>query len=95
MAVKRINVHQPPAKTAKVKFKKAIVLGHGEVAHVDDIYELPKHKATEFVNNGQAEYTDEGDESEGDDAGAAKHGEGYSTVTVEQPTKRDPRPKKK
>lgn len=92
--VKKINA-PAPIRTAKVKFVKPVTLGLEQDAFVGDIYELPKHMATQFVNSGFAQYTDEGDPSEHDDLGAAAHNEGYSTVTVEQPTNRDPKPKKK
>lgn len=85
----------PPARTAKVKFLKGVCLGPGQDANPGEIYELPKHVATQFVSNRQAEYTDEGDPSEHDDPGAAVHREGYSTTTLERPTDRDPKPKKK
>lgn len=94
MQVKRI-APPPRVKTAKVKFLKSVCLGPGEDASVGDIYELPKHMATELVSNRMAVYTDEGDPSEHDDAGAAAHEAGYSTVTAEAPTNRDPRPKRK
>jgi hypothetical protein len=93
MAVKRIN--QPPVRTAKVKLIKGVVLGPGEVGAPGEIYEVPKHLATQLVHSGQAEYTDEGDSSEGADAGAQAHREGYSTATMEEPTNRDPKPKRK
>jgi hypothetical protein len=92
--VKRIA--QPaPARTAKVKFLKSVCLGGGQDAYPGEIYELPKHMATELVSNRLAIYTDEGDPSEHDDPGAQAHLGGYSTVTMEPPTSRDPRPKKK
>jgi hypothetical protein len=94
MQVKRL-VAAPPARTAKVKFLKAVTLGPDQDAYKGEIYELPKYMATQFVNSGQAEYTDEGDPSEHDDPGAATHQAGYQTVTLEQPTNRDPKPKKK
>lgn len=94
MAVKTIK-GPAPAKTAKVKFLKGVILGPGQVAEKGDIYELPKHLATQLVSSGQAVYTDEGDPSEHDDAGADAHEAGYSTVTMEAPTNRDPKPKKK
>jgi hypothetical protein len=93
MAVKRIN--QPAVKTAKVKLLQGVVLGPGETGERGDIYEMPKHLASQLVGSGQAEYTDEGDPSEHDDAGAATHREGYSTVTVEPPSERDPKPKRR
>lgn len=94
MKVKKLA--QPaPAKTAKVKFLKSVCLGGGQDAYPGEIYELPKHVATELVSNRLAQYTDEGDPSEHDDAGAEAHQAGYSTVTVEPPTTRDPRPKRK
>jgi hypothetical protein len=92
--VKRIMPPAPP-KTAKVKFLKGVCLGPGVDAEPGEIYELPKHMATALVSNKQAVYTDEGDSSENDDAGADAHQAGYSTVTVEEPTNRDPKPKKK
>jgi hypothetical protein len=91
--VKRVG--QPKVRTAKVKLLKGVVLGPGEVGQPGDIYELPKHVATQLVATKQAEYTDEGDPSEGDDPGAQAHKDGYSTVTVEEATNRDPRPRKR
>lgn len=92
--VKRLT-KPAPVRTAKVKFLKSVCLGGGQDAYPGEIYELPKYLASELVSNRQAEYTDEGDPSEHDDPGAAVHQEGYSTVTMEQPTNRDPKPKKK
>lgn len=91
--VKRIAL--PKVRTAKIKILKGVCIAPGEDAARGDIYEVPKHVASALVANRQAEYTDEGDPSEGDDPGAAAHNEGYSTVTIEQPTNRDPKPKKK
>lgn len=95
MSVKRISAPPAPVHTAKVKFLKGVVLGPGQKAAPGEIYELPKHFATQLVTHGQAEYTDEGAPSEHDDAGADAHQAGYSTTTVEVPTNRDPKPKKK
>lgn len=88
---------RPPAapRTAKVKLLKGVCMGPGQDGAPGEIYEIPKHVATMLVSNGQAEYTDEGDDSDGNDAGAASHAQGYETVTVESPSNRDPRPKKK
>jgi hypothetical protein len=85
----------PPVRTAKVKFLKAVTLGQNQDAMPGDIFELPKYMATEFVSSGFAEYTDEGDRSEHDDPGADAHRESYQTATLEPPTSRDPKPKKK
>jgi hypothetical protein len=84
-----------PVHTAKVKILKGVVIGPGCDAEPGEIFEVPKHIASQFVSTGQAEYTDEGQPSEHDDPGAAAHQAGYSTVTMEQSTNRDPRPKKK
>lgn len=83
------------AKTAKVKLLKGVIMGPHEVGKPGDIYELPKHQASELVAYKQAVYTDEGDASEHDDAGAAVHEAGYETVTMEEPTTRDPRPRRR
>lgn len=94
MITKRLKA--PPAvQVAKVKLTKGVILGPGQIGEAGEIYELPKHKATELVHSGLAEYTDEGDPAEGEDAGAEKHRQGYETATVEEPTSRDPKPKKR
>jgi len=93
LTVKQIN--QPLVKTAKVLLLKGVVLAPGQVGRAGEIYELPKHMATQLVANRQAEYTDAGAPSEHDDAGAVAHKDGYDTVTVEAPTERDPKPKRK
>jgi hypothetical protein len=85
----------PAVRTAKVKILKGVVIGPGCDAEPGEIFEVPKYIASQFVSNGQAIYTDEGDPSEHDDPGAAAHVAGYSTVIVEKPTNRDPQPKKK
>lgn len=93
MAIKRIN--QPPVRTAKVKLLRGVVLGPGVIGAPGEIYEVPKYLATQLVHSGQAEYTDEGDPSDGADAGAQTHRDGYSTVAMEAPTERDPKPRRK
>jgi hypothetical protein len=82
-------------RTAKIKLLKGVVLGPGEIGAPGEIYEVPKYLATQLVHAEQAEYTDEGDPSEGADAGAEAHKNGYSTVTMEDATNRDPKPKRK
>jgi hypothetical protein len=89
------KLSRTPIKTAKVKMLSGTVLGPGQVGRVGEIYELPKHLATQLVNMGQAEYTDEGDPSEHDDAGAKANKDGYDVVTVEKPDSRDPKPKRR
>lgn len=86
------KIGQAPVRTAKVKLLKGVVLGPGEIGAPGEIYELPKHIATQLVHSGQGEYTDEGDPSEGADPGAKAHRDGYSTVTMEAPAARDPKP---
>jgi hypothetical protein len=93
MTVKRVS--RPTIKTAKVKLLKGVILGPGQRGREGEIYEVPKHQASQLVNFGQAEYTDEGEASEHDDAGAKTHREGFNTVTLEQPENRDPKPKRK
>jgi len=94
----------PAVRTAKVKILKGVVIGPGCDAEPGEIFEVPKHIASQFVSNGQAEYTDEGEASEHDDQGAAMHREGYQVATpggstklatLEPATDRDPKPKKK
>ena len=84
-----------PVRTAKVKLLKGVVLSAGLDGVPGEIYEVPKHFASQLVANGQAEYTDEGDPSQGDDPGAESHKAGYETTTIEKPTARDPKPQKR
>lgn len=91
--VKKIG--QPAVRTAKVKLLKGVVLGPGEIGYPGEIYEVPKHLATQLVFCEQAAYTDEGDPSDGADAGAQAHRDGYKTATVESATNRDPKPTRK
>ena len=89
------RIVQPPTHVAKVMLLRGVVLGPGQIGSPGEIYELPKHLATQLVTTGQAEYTDAGDPAEGYDPGADAHRAGYSTVTVEGATDRDPKPKRK
>jgi len=84
----------PPVRTVKLKFFKGVVLDFGCVAEAGDIYEVPKHMATEMVSLGLAEYTDEGDPLQHDETPAAEK-EAFPTVTIEKPTSRDPKPAKR
>lgn len=94
MTVKRIVPKSGPVRTAKIKLLKGVCIAGGEDGIAGDIYEVPKHQATELVSHNLAAYTDEGEASEGEDAGAEAHGQGYETATIE-PTNRDFKPKKK
>jgi hypothetical protein len=84
----------PPVHTVKLKFRTGVVLDYGYVAQAGDIYEVPKHMATELVSNGMAEYTDEGDPLEHDETGDADKDK-FPTTTIEKPTSRDPKPAKR
>jgi len=81
----------PPVRTAKVKLLKGVVLGPGQLGRAGEIYELPKYLATQLISSGQAELTTEGDPLQHDET-PAEEKDGYSTVTVEKPTSRDPKP---
>jgi hypothetical protein len=74
---------------------KGVVMGPGQIGQPGEIYEVPKHMATQLVSNGQAEYTDAGDPADGYDPGADAHKAGYGIATLEAATDRDPKPKKK
>jgi hypothetical protein len=97
MAAKKLA--GPLVRTVKVRILKGVTLGPGEDGEPGDIYELPKHLATELVHNRQAEYTDEGDPLKHDETPAGEPkgvpGDEYKTTTVEAPTSRDPKPKKR
>jgi hypothetical protein len=92
--VKKIG-ERPPVRTEKVKLLKGVVMGPGEDGAPGDIYELPKHIATQLISHGQAELTDEGDSLEHDETPAEEKGQPYSTATLEAPTTRDPKPAKR
>ena len=94
VVIKKLG-ERAPVHTAKIMLLKGVVMGPGDIGKAGDIYELPTHLATQLISNGQAKYTDAGDPSEHDDPGAEAHEAGYPTVTVEAPTTRDPKPKKK
>lgn len=93
------RVAGPLVRTAKVKLIKGVILGAGVIGKPGEIYELPKYLASEIVSYGLAAYTDEGDPLEHDEtpAGVPRGvpGDEHASVTVEQPTNRDPKPKKR
>jgi hypothetical protein len=89
--VKRI-AEAAPVRTEKVKLLKHVVMGPGEDGEPGDIYELPKHIATQLISHEQAELTDEGDPLEHDETPAGEKGVPYQTATIEAPTTRDPKP---
>ena len=93
MAVKRL-VKSVPVRTEKIKLLKGVVMGT-EDGQAGEIYEVPKHLATELVSHGFAELTDEGDPLEHDETPAGEKGVPYATTTVEAPTSRDPKPAKR
>jgi hypothetical protein len=93
--VKRLVGPLAVIRTEKVKLLKGVVMGPGEDGRAGDIYELPKYLATQLIAHGQAELTDEGDPLEHDETPAAEKGVPYSTVTIESPTTRDPKPAKR
>jgi hypothetical protein len=64
--VKRIGT-PAPVRTEKVRLLKHVVMGPGDDAEVGDIYEVPKHIATQLIAHGHAELTDEGDPLEHDE----------------------------
>jgi hypothetical protein len=95
MRVKQVS-SGPRVRTMKVKLLKGVVMGHGDDGESGDIYELPRHKAIELINHGQAVETDEGDELKYDEAPAGvKDPETIRQVTIESPTSRDPKPEKR
>jgi len=94
MRVKKIG-EAPVVRTEKVKLLKGVVMGPGELGKPGDIYEVPKHIATQLISHGQAELTDEGDPLEHDETPAAEKGKPYQTATIEAPTTRDPRPSRR
>jgi len=81
----------PLVRTAKVKLLKGVVLGAGQVGAAGEIYEIPRHLATQLISSELAEITTEGDPLEHDETPAEEKA-GYSTTTVESPTRRDPKP---
>jgi hypothetical protein len=85
----------PIVRTEKVKVLKDVVMGPGEIGRKGDIYEVPKHIATQLIAHGQAELTDEGDPLEHDETPAEEKGVAYQTATIEAPTSRDPKPAKR
>jgi hypothetical protein len=92
--VKKIGA-APVVRTEKVKLVKGVVMGPGEDGEPGDIYEVPKHIATQLIAHGQAELTDEGDPLEHDETPAGEKGAPYQTATIEAPTSRDPKPAKR
>lgn len=84
-----------PIRTEKIKLLKGVVMGPGEDGEPGDIYEVPKHLATQLISHGQAELTDEGDPLEHDETPPEEKGVPYSTATIEAPTTRDPKPAKR
>lgn len=85
------RVAGPLVRTVKVKLLKGVVLGAGQVGRVGEIYELPKYLATQLIGAAQAEITTDGDPLQHDET-PAEEKDGYSTATLESPTKRDPKP---
>lgn len=95
MAIKRVGRVVPPAvRTAKVKLLKGVVLAPETRGKAGDIFEIPRHLATQLISSGVAEETEEGDPVQHDET-PAEEKDGYSTVTVERPTSRDPKPAKR
>jgi hypothetical protein len=90
--VKKLGV--PPVRTMKVKLLKGVVLGAGQVGRAGEIYEVPKHLATQLVASGLAQITTEGDPLQHDET-PAEEKDGYVMVTMERPTSRDPKPTKR
>lgn len=86
----------PPVRTVKVKLLKGVVMGPEDDGEPGDIYELPRHKATELISHGQAEETDEGDDLEHNEVAAeVSDPDAIRTLTIEAPTARDPKPAKR
>jgi hypothetical protein len=95
MRVKQL-AEGPPVHTVKVKLLKGVILGHNEDGEPGDIYELPRHKATELISHGQAIETDEGDELVHNEVTAEMSDpDAIRTLTIEKPIARDPRPAKR
>jgi len=92
--VKRLG-QAPVVQTVKVKLLKGVVMGTHEDGKPGDIYEVPRHLATQLIAHGQAEMTDEGDPLEHDETPASEKGQPYATTTLEAPTTRDPKPAKR
>src|SRR5690349_9433988 len=84
-----------PVRTEKVKLLKHVVMDVGDDGVPGDIYEVPKHIATQLISHGQAELTDEGEPSEHDETPAEEKGQTYQTTTIEAPTSRDPKPERR
>jgi hypothetical protein len=94
MRAKRIVPDAQPVRTAKIKLLKGVVLGPEQRGKKGEIFEVPRHFATELVSFGMAEETEDGDPLEHDET-PAEEKDGYSTVTIEKPTVRDPKPSKR
>lgn len=94
MAKIRKLAAQAAVRTAKVKLLAGVVLGPGQRGNKGEIYEIPRHMASELISTGMAVETTEGDPLQHDET-PAEEKNGYSTVTVEKPTSRDPKPTKR
>lgn len=88
--VKTMVASAVPVRTTKVKLLKGVVLGPGQLGKVGEIYEIPRHIATQLISSGMAEETDEGDPVQHDETPADEK-ESFG-VAIEKPTSRDPKP---
>lgn len=81
----------PPVHTVKVKLLKGVVMGPNEYGVAGDIYEVPKHFATELISSNRAVPTDEGDPLQHNEMPPSSPDE-IATTKIETPTSRDPKP---
>jgi hypothetical protein len=75
-------------KRARIKLKKHVLV-EGKITEAGTTIELDRHKASELVSAGQAEFIDEDNE----DGREVETGEQYG-VRIEAPTHGDPGPRK-
>lgn len=72
-------------KRARIKLLKHVIIDGGKVAEKGSKLEMDRHKATELVSAGQAEFLDEDDND-----GREHEEEEQLGVRIERPTNGDP-----